>query len=74
VGRNVCKQIDAIPVDLIGMNASLMSTYIEFVADRLLDALGYAKVIVLPTKNRSLDDDFYHSHRSDILFFSRSTT
>jgi len=35
---------DAIPVALIGMNATLMSTYIEFVADRLLDALGYPKV------------------------------
>jgi hypothetical protein len=36
--------VDAIPVALIGMNATLMGTYIEFVADRLLDALGYAKV------------------------------
>lgn len=35
---------DAIPVELIGMNAKLMSTYIEFVADRLMDALGYAKI------------------------------
>lgn len=34
---------EAIPVKLIGMNASLMSTYIEFVADRLLYALGYEK-------------------------------
>jgi len=35
---------DAIPCALIGMNKELMSTYIEFVADRLLDALGYSKV------------------------------
>ena len=35
---------DAIPVALIGMNSVLMSQYIEFVADRLLDALGYAKI------------------------------
>jgi len=34
---------DAIPVDLIGMNAALMSQYIEFVADRLLGALGHPK-------------------------------
>jgi ribonucleotide reductase beta subunit family protein with ferritin-like domain len=34
---------DAIPVALIGMNASMMSTYIEFVADHLLDALGCRK-------------------------------
>ncbi|MEM7055595.1 MAG: ribonucleoside-diphosphate reductase small subunit [Bacteroidota bacterium] len=35
---------DALPVKLIGMNADLMSQYIEFVADRLLVELGYAKV------------------------------
>jgi len=35
---------DAIPVALIGMNSKLMSQYIEFVADRLLDALGAAKI------------------------------
>lgn len=32
---------EALPVSLIGMNASLMSQYIEFVADRLLHDLGY---------------------------------
>jgi ribonucleoside-diphosphate reductase beta chain len=35
---------DALPVDLIGMNARLMQQYIEFVADRWLDQLGYAKL------------------------------
>lgn len=35
---------DALPVSLIGMNAELMQQYIEFVADRLLVALGYEKV------------------------------
>ncbi|AKD05552.1 ribonucleoside-diphosphate reductase [Pontibacter korlensis] len=35
---------DALPVDLIGMNAKLMSQYIEFVADRLLSELGYSKI------------------------------
>lgn len=35
---------DALPVDLIGMNAKLMSQYIEFVADRLLVALGCQKL------------------------------
>ena len=35
---------DAIPVRLIGMNAELMSQYIEFVADRLLTELGNEKV------------------------------
>jgi len=35
---------DALPVSLIGMNAKLMEQYIEFVADRLLVALGNPKV------------------------------
>lgn len=35
---------DALPVSLIGMNAKLMCQYIEFVADRLLVALGIEKV------------------------------
>ncbi|KAF9982387.1 Ribonucleotide-diphosphate reductase (RNR), small subunit [Modicella reniformis] len=34
---------DALPVKLIGMNAQLMKQYIEFVADRLLVALGNPK-------------------------------
>jgi len=34
---------DALPVGLIGMNATLMCQYIEFVADRLLLALGNTK-------------------------------
>lgn len=36
--------IEALPCELIGMNSKLMSQYIEFVADRLLYALGYQKV------------------------------
>ncbi|MBS4164058.1 Ribonucleoside-diphosphate reductase small chain [Candidatus Protochlamydia amoebophila] len=35
---------DALPVRLIGMNATLMCQYIEFVADRLLVALGSPKL------------------------------
>ncbi|KAG6918908.1 Ribonucleotide-diphosphate reductase (RNR), small subunit [Tephrocybe rancida] len=35
---------DALPVKLIGMNSELMCQYIEFVADRLLVALGNDKV------------------------------
>ena len=34
---------DSLPVRLIGMNADMMCTYIEFVADRLLLALGCPK-------------------------------
>ncbi len=36
--------VDSLPVDLIGMNSKMMSQYIEFVADRLLVALGYPKL------------------------------
>jgi len=34
---------DALPVELIGMNSGLMCSYIEFCADRLLQALGCSK-------------------------------
>ncbi|MDR6569688.1 ribonucleoside-diphosphate reductase beta chain [Chitinophaga ginsengisegetis] len=35
---------EALPVGLIGMNAELMSQYIEFVADRWIGELGYTKI------------------------------
>lgn len=35
--------VDALPVELIGMNSKLMCNYIEFCADRLLQALGCSK-------------------------------
>jgi len=35
---------DAVPCSLVGMNATLMSKYIEFVADRLLLDLGHEKM------------------------------
>jgi len=35
---------DALSCDLIGMNKKLMGQYIEFVADRLLTALGHTKI------------------------------
>merc|ERR1712190_583909 len=39
--RFIC---EALPCDLIGMNGELMTRYIEFVADRLLTALGHSKI------------------------------
>ena len=36
--------LEALPCSLIGMSAPRMSEYIEFVADRLMVALGYAKI------------------------------
>jgi ribonucleoside-diphosphate reductase subunit M2 len=35
--------VDALPVELIGMNSSMMCNYIKFCADRLLIALGYQR-------------------------------
>jgi ribonucleoside-diphosphate reductase beta chain len=40
--------INALPVDLIGMNSRLMSQYIEFVADRWLGELGCSKMFNTP--------------------------
>lgn len=39
---------EALKCAVIGMNAHLMSQYIEFCADRLLVALGYPKYYVVP--------------------------
>lgn len=39
---------NALPVNLIGMNSELMNQYIEFVADRLLVALGVPKYYLTP--------------------------
>ena len=36
--------IESLPCSLIGMNSALMSSYIEFVADRLSSQLGYGKI------------------------------
>lgn len=35
---------EALPASLIGMNSDMMKDYIEFVADRLFNALGFSKV------------------------------
>lgn len=40
--------VEAIPCALVGMNAKQMSSYIEFVADRLLVQLGYEKAYGTP--------------------------
>eukprot|EP01006_Ploeotia_vitrea_P055773 TRINITY_DN68031_c6_g15_i1.p1 TRINITY_DN68031_c6_g15~~TRINITY_DN68031_c6_g15_i1.p1 ORF type:complete len:344 (+),score=53.12 TRINITY_DN68031_c6_g15_i1:57-1088(+) len=34
----------ALPVELIGMNSKLMTQYIQFVADRLIDSLGFPTI------------------------------
>jgi hypothetical protein len=39
---------ESLPCNLIGMNADLMKRYIEFVADRLVVALGATKIYNTP--------------------------
>ena len=38
------RPVESLPVSLIGMNASQMCRYIEFVADVLMVSLGFSKV------------------------------
>jgi ribonucleotide reductase beta subunit family protein with ferritin-like domain len=60
---------EAIPCRMIGMNATLMTQYIEFVADRLIVQLGYDKVY-----NVSNPFDFMEliSIESKVNFFERT--
>jgi ribonucleoside-diphosphate reductase subunit M2 len=60
---------EAIPCRMIGMNANLMTQYIEFVADRLIVQLGYDKVF-----NVSNPFDFMEliSIESKVNFFERT--
>jgi ribonucleoside-diphosphate reductase subunit M2 len=60
---------EAIPCRMIGMNANLMSQYIEFVADRLIVQLGYDKVY-----NAANPFDFMEliSIESKVNFFERT--
>lgn len=69
----------ALPVKLIGMNAELMSQYIEFVADRLLLALGSPKIyhvenpfdfmemISIPGKTNIFEKRVSEYHRPGLL-------
>ena len=62
---------DAIPCRMIGMNAKLMSQYIEFVADRLSLQLGYDKIY-----NAANPFDFMEliSIESKVNFFERTNS
>jgi len=59
---------DALPVSLIGMNAEMMCEYIDFVADRLLVALGHPRLY--NTKNPFSWMDM-NSLQSKTNFFER---
>jgi len=65
--------IDAIKVELIGMNVKLMNKYIEYVADRILVGLGYEKLY-----NTSMPDQFQFMETIGFLnkdnFFERRST
>ena len=63
--------IDSIPCNMIGMNSDLMSQYIEFVADRLIQQLGYKKIY-----NTANPFDFMEliSVESKVNFFERTNS
>ena len=62
---------EALPCRLIGMNAKLMTQYIEFVADRLCLQLGYDKIY-----NSSNPFDFMEliSIDTKVNFFERTNS
>ena len=62
---------EAIPCRMIGMNAKLMSQYIEFVADRLCLQLGYDKIY-----NSTNPFDFMEliSVETKVNFFERTNS
>lgn len=62
---------DAIPCRMIGMNATLMTQYIEFVADRLVVQLGYEKIY-----NSTNPFDFMEliSVETKVNFFERTNS
>uniref|UniRef100_A0A6C0I4K1 Uncharacterized protein n=1 Tax=viral metagenome TaxID=1070528 RepID=A0A6C0I4K1_9ZZZZ len=63
--------MEALPCRMIGMNAKLMSQYIEFVADRLSLQLGYDKIY-----NSANPFDFMEciSIQSKVNFFERTNS
>jgi ribonucleotide reductase beta subunit family protein with ferritin-like domain len=62
---------EAIPCRMIGMNAVLMTQYIEFVADRLCMQLGYAKIY---NSNNPFDFMELISVESKVNFFERTNS
>jgi ribonucleotide reductase beta subunit family protein with ferritin-like domain len=63
---------DAIPVNLIGMNSSLMKQYIEYVADDLLQTLGYPILfrasnpfVFMQTQGQQLKGNFFERRISE---------
>lgn len=75
---------DSLPVRLLGMNAELMCQYIEFVADRLLIALGSPKIfnvtnpfdfmdlISIPGKTNFFERRVSEYQKSGVMAASRS--
>ena len=63
--------LEAIPCRMIGMNSTLMSQYIEFVADRLCVQLGYDKIY---NSNNPFDFMELISVESKVNFFERTNS
>lgn len=73
----LCAVEDALPVDLIGMNSREMCVYIEFIADRLLLALGNERVYNVKNPFDFMDlislqgkTNFFEKRVSDYAMFS----
>jgi len=62
---------EAIPCRMIGMNATLMTQYIEFVADRLCIQLGYDKIY---NSNNPFDFMELISVETKVNFFERTNS
>lgn len=62
---------DAIPCRMIGMNSTLMSQYVEFVADRLCLQLGYDKIY---NANNPFDFMELISIETKVNFFERTNS
>ena len=62
---------EALPCRLIGMNATLMCQYIEFVADRLSLQLGYDKIY---KSNNPFDFMELISIETKVNFFERTNS
>lgn len=60
---------EALPVSLIGMNSKLMCQYIEFVADRLLGALGCNKLYNVTNPVRCYFHHTMHSYSFVLVRF-----
>lgn len=64
--------IESIPCNLLGMNADMMKTYIHYVANRLVEQLGYPPLFANPRQPFAFMDRICFSSKGN--FFEKETT